>query len=816
MSKVHFWIVCDAVEFIKNHGNQEQKRALQTLQTAYGDSSPVESIPRGETAVENLVGFEAWQTDKFGDMRIKLMALPGDRNKRISGLGWNHFTAFNHFINLNGQETAPWDDVGGYSYSSSSKAGCDSFVIEGVFRCLKGIVDVGSSPVFERIRPFWRSGEDKWRENFECSLSKTHFAPWTVLAQSYYSHLLLNHYDPLEVRGANQHIVGIQLLGPIVHAIADVCSPQHVRSTLAFGHVVWENYVKSRVYDCRLKARPALVAQFLAEAPFANWLTVSDGPMRGAFDVGLFIHRLSLRTAGRLMESAAKPWQDLWSTEGEFWKTYLRSSNMPDDAAFLYSLAVAGTAHAIERSCSDLVERGLINPQRGLEEPTRMPVLQRAQDELPGFPTKRSSQMDPNPEDIMPAPYSNVADILGFEPIGHTDLPSLLRRARQAMANSCESQALEPNATRLLEEVQHSVTEQFFRKAETDPDFCPLRAVESIPILSDLSAHFGTATFRMPSAEECETPELFGKYIEMSDAHMFVASKLQITQAVAGLEFHRSRLLAGSSSAATLDSVVSELLRMRDGDRSSLCEESSASLRQPTHMTEPAPWQTQRREDRRAGLWSVASQAWDAIRDWIDSSPKMLLATVAAAAIMFFIVIPRGSEPERLILGLSSQPWTQHGLTLMSPQRLRSKGVWRGAKPKINKLKLAIIVYQKSKHDTVNQKMIESAYTALRPAGPIAKQYDALAPADFKAAVVNGGVSGQSEKETLKQLHDRLGISRALVVTIGQEQGGMAISAKLEDLDSGATLGEKEIGNVAEDRLDSTLRATMNELLSIR
>jgi hypothetical protein len=37
MSKVHFWIVCDAVEFIKSHGTDEQKRALQTLQLAYGE-----------------------------------------------------------------------------------------------------------------------------------------------------------------------------------------------------------------------------------------------------------------------------------------------------------------------------------------------------------------------------------------------------------------------------------------------------------------------------------------------------------------------------------------------------------------------------------------------------------------------------------------------------------------------------------------------------------------------------------------------------------------------------------------------------------
>ena len=43
--KVHYWIVCDAVAYIKNYGTPLQKRALQSFELAYGQRKSIEEIP---------------------------------------------------------------------------------------------------------------------------------------------------------------------------------------------------------------------------------------------------------------------------------------------------------------------------------------------------------------------------------------------------------------------------------------------------------------------------------------------------------------------------------------------------------------------------------------------------------------------------------------------------------------------------------------------------------------------------------------------------------------------------------------------------
>ncbi len=70
--RVHYWIVCDAVAYIKAHGDELQKLALQGFELSYGQKKSVEEIPSGKTAIERLAGFESWHTDKFGDLSIRV------------------------------------------------------------------------------------------------------------------------------------------------------------------------------------------------------------------------------------------------------------------------------------------------------------------------------------------------------------------------------------------------------------------------------------------------------------------------------------------------------------------------------------------------------------------------------------------------------------------------------------------------------------------------------------------------------------------------------------------------------------------------
>jgi hypothetical protein len=97
--KVHYWIVCDAVTYIKNSGTLLQKKALQSLELAYGKKKSIEEIPSSETAIERLAGFESWHTDKFGDLSLRLPGLLWRSKRNVTGLFGHTFTAFNHFIN---------------------------------------------------------------------------------------------------------------------------------------------------------------------------------------------------------------------------------------------------------------------------------------------------------------------------------------------------------------------------------------------------------------------------------------------------------------------------------------------------------------------------------------------------------------------------------------------------------------------------------------------------------------------------------------------------------------------------------------------
>lgn len=813
MSKVHYWIVCDAVEFIKKFGDDEQKRALQTFQIGYGEKEPIETIPRSESAMEYLVGFEAWQTDKYRDLALSLQALPRGGKHFVTGLGWHHFTAFNHFINPYPEVGSAWPRVCGYSYATSSMAGFDSVVVQGISRCLHGLVDADHSLVLDRIKPFWKEGEQEWKDNFERTLSNTRFAPWSVLAQVYYSHFILNHYEPLEVRGANEHIAGLQLLGPVVHAIADACSPQHVRSVLGFGHAIWENYVKSRAYDGRITVDSTLIRQFLHEDPFRLALTVEDGPMSGKMDVESLMCRLSLKTADRLMQSMAMGWKDLWQAEGEFWRRYLTGKRMREDALFFYNMAVAGTVYAIVRSCADLINQGVLSADRGLLNPEKMPDLPLAQSELPEFPLRRTGPDSMPPEEVMPVPFSHAGDILGFDPIGETDLPLMLNQARIAFGSGPSARSDEQKRTALLKNIERAVIEQYVKMAgKVGEGFCPLRAVDSIPVESDLSAHFGSATFRMPSAEECDDPGLLSRYIELSDAHAYTAYKLQLTHAVAALRFRRAQFAQHEATASRLEYIASEVEKFRDVE---LNEAAHAFTVASLGLSSVAEVESERSESTSSARTFLAA-AQEKISGFFTVVPKMALATVAAAALLLIIIIPRGGVPEPPVLGLSAEQWKPAKIRLMGPGRRVPKSVFQKEVPVPAKPKLAVLIYFRDFDGPVDQAVIDSAYKAIRPTYAMAKRYDMIAPHTVKTAVEKGEINTKSTEQTLADLRTKLNVKTALVVTITARAELFEIESSLKDLDNDRLIRTEKAKGVTKGELDSAVRKSMIEMLAPR
>ena len=115
-SKVHYWIVCDAVSYIKTSGTSQQKKALQSMELAYGHRKSIEDIASSESAIERLAGFESWHTDKFADLSLRLPGFLWRSKRNVTGLFGHTFTAFNHFINPYPDVNKQWSSGSGYMW----------------------------------------------------------------------------------------------------------------------------------------------------------------------------------------------------------------------------------------------------------------------------------------------------------------------------------------------------------------------------------------------------------------------------------------------------------------------------------------------------------------------------------------------------------------------------------------------------------------------------------------------------------------------------------------------------------------------------
>jgi hypothetical protein len=563
-AKVHYWIVCDAVAYIKNWGTPLQKKALQSLELAYGHRISIEDIPSSESAIERLAGFESWHTDKFADLSLRLPGLLWRSKRNVTGLFGHTFTAFNHFINPHPDVDKQWSSGSGYSYDSSSRQGFDSFVVKGISRYLRGLVDKENSLVLDRVRPAWRHGVSEWHANFQRGFVNTSFVPWTVLAKFYYNHFLSDQNNPLEVRGPNSHLVGLQLLGPVFHAIADACSPHHVRPALGFGHQAWENYVQSRVYAREISLNPALISKIMATQYFSHELVIAAGEFKGRFDVESFIHQLSVVTAKVVGRSTSSTWRDLYEAGEKFWKWYLTGQQVEDDSTYLYHQAVAGTVQAIERACLDLESLGILTHDC-LNDDKKLPCLKCIQDDGIEMPHKSLGDEDAPAEETRPDPLRKASDMLGFDPSNDSNIQALINQFEALCVKSGGNDRKGRDFVELLNQIETTVAQEYDHHRQRPGDsFCPLRSMEQIPINSDVSAHFGVETFRLPSLSECRDPALLSGYMDKLDEHSEVAHKLELTMCAASLAHLKATCELNESRCRRIDELIDTLHHERD------------------------------------------------------------------------------------------------------------------------------------------------------------------------------------------------------------------------------------------------------------
>ncbi len=568
-AKVHYWIVNDAVAYIKNSGTHLQKKALQSLELAYGQRKSIEDIPPSESAIERLAGFEAWHTDKFADLSLRLPGLLWGSKRNVTGLFGHTFTAFNHFTNPFPDINKQWSSGSGYSYDSSSKQGFDSFVVKGISVYLRGLVDKENSLVLDRVKPAWQQGVSEWKANFQRGLVNTSFVPWSVLAKFYYTRFLSNQDEPLEVRGPNSHLVGLQLLGPVFHAIADACSPQHVRPALGFGHQAWENYVQSRVYARQISLNPALISKIMNAPSFSPELTISAGEFKGRFDIESFIHQLSVVTAKVVGKSTSSTWRELYEAGEKFWKWYLTGQRVEDDSTYLYHQAVAGTVHAIEKAYLDLESLGILTHDC-LRDDKKIPCLKCIQDDGIEMPHKALGDEDAPAEETRPDPLRKASDILGFVPSTGSKIQELIDQFEAQYVKSGLRARKGRDFLEFLNQIEATAVQEYEHQGQpTGESFCPLRSMERIPINSDVSAHFGVETFRLPSLSECKDPALFSGYMDKLDEHSEVAHKLELTMCAASLA-HVKASQFNESRCRRIDELIDTLHHERDDIRWSL------------------------------------------------------------------------------------------------------------------------------------------------------------------------------------------------------------------------------------------------------
>jgi len=795
MAKSHYWVVSDAVAYIKKFGSDTEKNALQTLELAYGSRKPMDEIPPHQTAVERLVGFESLHTDKFGDLALSLRGIPGHGKRNVVGLGFHMFTAFNHFINPFPDSDVPWPGSSGYTYETSSMKGIDSIVVKGISDHLLGVVDVENSLVLDRLRDFWEGGNQAWQQNFSQSLSVTKFAPWNVLARVYYDHLIHHHYEPLEVRGPNQFIVGAQLLGPVVHAAADACSVQHVRSTLGFGHVIWENYLKSKCYNRQINANVQLIRGFLDDKAFSSAPVLKDGPLAGCFDIGAFVNLLALKTAERVQMSTHQNWQKLWRAGDDFWRKYLLGSAMREDANYLYNMAVGATVNALARSCEDMVRNGILSPGQGLVHPNKLPKLDLVQDKYPELPEKKLIDGTPS-EEIMPIPCSKAEDLLGFHPIGDSPLQHLLEGLTSLMKGSG------PNAMALkgqLTKIEDQLIEQYQRMSQqVGESFCPLRILERIPLDSDLSAHFGTATFRMPSSDECDYPRLFEQYIQLSDAHAAKAYKLQLTQIIAGLKFTMRKFEAQPVVLKRFNLLIQDMESVRDGT----IEEWAASVR-----TDESLARAKTAASDSTGGKSTSQSAFEriiiAILDWLSPMSRLPVtawATVAATILLLVVLIPHGvQEP---FVAVSPEKWDKPQITLMAPKSVIKKPV---KETEVAKPRLTVLLYLKDFKKKPSQQEIDALYRAARPNSPLADKFEVVSPEKVGQALASGKQASVRVDQAVEALNERLNLARAVVITITAKGDTFLVESYSEELNTGALKTIKAEKPVKRDALENAI-----------
>jgi len=319
--------------------------------------------------------------------------------------------------------------------------------------------------------------------------------------------------------------------------------------------------VQSRVYTGHIDMNPALIAKILNSNLFKNKLILRDGTLPPRFDVESFIYQLSVKTAETISKSASSTWNEVYKAGEAFWKWYLTGEQMQDDTMYLYNQAVAGTVHMIQMAYEDLTLLSVLSDE-GLVHPAKLPKLTLIQDSAVKMPARKTNDEHKSAEETRHDPLHKTEHILGFEPSPGCEVPKLIVDCETLFMKSGNNRKTECES--LLNKLECTIVQEFDSHSQRDDDFCPLTALEKIPVDCDVSAHFGVETYRLPAEKECNNGNDFAEYMAKLEDHSEIAHKLELTIAAASLAHIKNVSPLSESAKRKLDAMIDELHHDRD------------------------------------------------------------------------------------------------------------------------------------------------------------------------------------------------------------------------------------------------------------
>lgn len=564
----HVRLLQDAVHFVNQKGKVGEKLAFLAWEAGYGGGTSGSEIPATGSRIIDIVGQESRYTDYYHDLAVYLESVAGNWQDNITEYDGYIFTALNHFLAVPWSPTR-WRLSNGYYYFWSPRTGNDSLAMSGKVDYKDAEVDNEHSPVLSRVASSWTSTAGAWSGNWASDIRYTVFAPISALAHYYYERFLFKPFAYVDVNGERfDRINGINLLGPVCHAVADACVPHHTITTMDLKHPEWEGVVQTWAEYQQL-ADFNLVRQLLDTHMTRR--EASSGSLRGYLDIDHLVVTLCGRKAYDTFRSQNNLPDSSAMRSPAFWSTYMSNpAKVKEDARYFYNLAIAATVRVLTDACADLAAAG-----KGTKaEPAVAGVT--SYQPAGGIPPLKAASPHPGRE---PLPDFKVESLLGFKPASWRQTATTLAMTRTTLARWREAKLPQSEVQGSIQRLEDELILQF-RKARAAgmkrlpapetlsfaPQVDSLRKACGLPPVSanqTTRAGFGLATFRDPTIEEASDSSRFRGYLAEAEANAVNGKLLSLTRCIA---LHKQFLAETPErvKAAKVQAAISGLQRTRD------------------------------------------------------------------------------------------------------------------------------------------------------------------------------------------------------------------------------------------------------------